>query len=77
MSEEIKFIRGKHFSRSGLAQRLNEKFGSKGSGKKFNARDIQQYGIKGKLPEKYGGCLVREIKEEYLGVFIEVDFNDK
>lgn len=72
---DLKLVAGKHFSRSGLAQLLTEKY-EKRSGKKFTSRDVQQYALRGNLPTQYGGHPITEIKHSQLGVFVEVDFNE-
>lgn len=76
MAKEIVLIEGKHFSRSGLADFLNEKYSEKKSGNKFTSRDIQQYAIRGNLPAAYGAHPIKEIRYKDLGLFVEVDFNN-
>lgn len=74
MGGDLHLKAGKHFSRSGLAKLLTEKY-EKRSGKKFTSRDVQQYALRGNLPTQYGGHPITEIKHSQLGVFVEVDFN--
>lgn len=75
MGLKVVFRKGVHFSRAGLAEHLNEKYGKKKSGKLFTSRDIQQYAKRGCLPTQYGGHPIKEIKYIELGVFVEVKFN--
>ena len=64
------------FSRKKLSEFLNEKYGEKGSGQKFNVRDIQQYMIRGYLPEQYGYHPIEEISIPGIGIkVIRVNFD--
>ena len=51
------------FTPSGLRDFLNDKFGCKTNGSEFNNQDIQQYRLRKKLPEEYGGQHIIEINK--------------
>ena len=72
---KLKLEEGKHFSRAGLAKWMNENCPPKErEGSEYTARDIQQYAIRGYMPERCGKHTVKEIKNKYMGVFVEVTF---
>lgn len=61
------------FTFTALCNFLNEKYGSKivggeKNGKKFNHQDIQQYVMRGKLPDKYGGYTITVKKDTFLNI---------
>jgi hypothetical protein len=72
--DDLVLSRTRHFSRSGLSEFLNTKYGKKSNGSQWKPSDIQQYAIKGALPSKYGGHPCKEIKDAQFGLFVEVDF---
>ena len=55
---------------------LNCKFGAKESGKPFTHSDVQQYYIRGYIPEAYGGTPVERKKDE-TGPYLQVYKNRK
>lgn len=59
-----------------LVKVLNEKFGSKDTDTPFQYGDIQQYYLRGALPEKYGG-LKLEMKEGSIGKYLVVYKKEK
>lgn len=59
---------GKEYTPLTLCKYLNNMFGGKKTGKKFNAQDIQQYERRGYLPKKYGGNKIDSYKHPTLGI---------
>lgn len=55
-----------------LVDILNKKYEKKSSGKPFNWSDIQQYYLRGSIPQKYGG-LKLELCEGPLGKYLKID----
>lgn len=50
---------------------LNCKFGTKESGKPFTYSDVQQYYIRGYIPEVYGGFFIERKKDE-TGSYLQI-----
>jgi hypothetical protein len=66
---------GKDFTTIGLASFLNKKFGGKKTGKKFTIGDLQQYAMRGRLPEDYGGHPIEVSENGQIGIkILKVDF---
>lgn len=59
-----------------LVDVLNEKYGKKSSGKPFTWSDIQQYYLRKKLPEKYGG-LKLELLEGSMGKYVKIEKSEE
>jgi len=71
----LKLYEGKDFTTSKLVDYLNDKFGSKKTGKAFKIGDIQQYLRRGFLPKSYGHHPICLIESEEIGVkVVRVDF---
>lgn len=59
---------GEDFTPSALVRHLNDCFESKGSGKTFTIRDVQQYTLRGFLPKAYGGNSIEIIRQDKIGI---------
>lgn len=67
---------GEDFSPKRFMEFLNEKYGSKSTGKPFTKGDCQQYVLKGQLPDRYGAHPVSYRTEPGTGLkIITVDFS--
>jgi len=61
------------YALSGLARFLNEKVGTKKSGRSFTPQDVQQYCLRGHLPKYLGGAILKVHHNELTGMkFIQV-----
>jgi len=66
---------GKDFTTIGLSSYLNGKFGGKKTGKKFTIGDLQQYAMRGRLPQEYGGHPIEVSENDQIGIkILSVDF---
>ena len=68
MGKTITLTEGKDFTMTALMDHLNKTYGKKRSGEPFNIRDVQQYIIKGKLPEIYGGEKIKKLDNSEIGI---------
>lgn len=69
MSKIVELKEETDFTTTALADRLNEVFGSKKTGKPFTLGDIEQYGKKyKKLPDCYGGNSIEIIENKKIGI---------
>lgn len=63
------------FTTSALVDFLNNKFGTKESGKRFRIGDLQHYVKRGCLPKQYGGQKIEIFENEAIGIkLIRVHF---
>ncbi len=56
------------FTRASFVRELNRVFGKKSSGTKFNMQDVQQYVTNAKLPDRYGGHIIKRIDVKRNGI---------
>jgi len=78
--KKIELQEGRDFTPRSLADFLNDLFDCKESGKPFNLSDIQQYTIRGYLPEQYGKHPIKQIAKtnDSIGVnVVRVDFDSR
>lgn len=60
--------RGKDFTLTALSDHLNMTFGAKKSGTLYTAIDVQKYVTRGHLPIHLGGCVLKEMRDDDLGI---------
>jgi len=71
----VVLTQGKDFTTTGLKDFLNNKYGSKKTGKSFTIGDLQQYALAGRFPEQYGGHPISTFENKEIGIkILTVDF---
>ncbi len=69
MTQEVILSTQNDFTPASLKDFLNKVIHKKKSGKAFTYQDIQQYMMRGRLPEEYGGFFIKEkIKTKYMTI---------